>query len=103
MVKCAFGMMTSMWRALQTALHMTQDHAKLVVLACCVLHNYVRRREGTEYSTEFSFEAEIPEQDNQIVQHGLTSDYALHVRNIFASMMENSIPLPRQGESAHIQ
>lgn len=102
-VECAFGIMSSKWRALETTLHMSPEHAKLVTLACCVLHNYVRRREGTEYCSEFSFEDKTPEQPTQSVQQGRPSDYAMHVRNTFASMMEHSIPLPWQAESAHIQ
>ena len=104
-VECAFGMMSTKWRALQSTLYMSPEHAKLIALACCVLHNFVRRREGTEYSSEFSFEDEARQDvhDTPRIQHGRPADFALHVRDTLATIMEQRIPLPWQDQSAHIQ
>jgi len=45
-VECAFGMMVKKFRVLETALLVHTDVAKNITLACCVLHNTIRKREG---------------------------------------------------------
>ena len=93
-VECAFCMMSKKWGALQTTLSMSPEHAKLVVLACCVLHNFVRQREGTAYSSDFSPRDYWPQQETQIVLQGRPADYGLYMRNRLTRIMEQSIPVP---------
>lgn len=49
-VECAFGMMTEKFQVLSTAIK-CHDHAKInnIVKSLCILHNYVRKREGIPY------------------------------------------------------
>ncbi|XP_068089507.1 uncharacterized protein [Hyperolius riggenbachi] len=46
MVECAFGIMAAKWRIFQGSLQMTPEHAVTVIKAACILHNYVREKEG---------------------------------------------------------
>ncbi|GFO02654.1 protein antagonist of like heterochromatin protein 1 [Plakobranchus ocellatus] len=43
-IECAFGVLVGKWSVLKTTLNMLPENAIKVVLACCVLHNFVRRR-----------------------------------------------------------
>lgn len=37
------------WRCLRGTLHMSSSHARSVVLACCVLHNFLREQHCETY------------------------------------------------------
>ncbi|XP_056390577.1 uncharacterized protein LOC130360640 [Hyla sarda] len=41
-VECAFGIMSSQWRVLNTAIRLDVNTVDIVVKACCVLHNFNR-------------------------------------------------------------
>jgi hypothetical protein len=45
-VECAFGMMSKKFRVLEVAMLCHPDVTKNIVLACCVLHNVIRVKEG---------------------------------------------------------
>ncbi|GFO15608.1 dynein heavy chain 12, axonemal-like [Plakobranchus ocellatus] len=45
-IECPFGVLAGKWSVLNTTLNMLPENAIIVVLACCVLHNFVRKREG---------------------------------------------------------
>lgn len=46
-VECAFGMMTKKFRIFELAMLTHPDKTNIFVLACCVLHNVIRVKEGT--------------------------------------------------------
>lgn len=52
-IECTFGIMANKWRVFQRPLNVAIDFADLIVLACCVLHNYVRRRDGVREEETF--------------------------------------------------
>ena len=41
--------MVARWRCLRGTLHMSTDHARSVILACCVLHNFLREKSCEDY------------------------------------------------------
>ncbi|XP_060855314.1 uncharacterized protein LOC132932993 [Metopolophium dirhodum] len=45
-VECAFGILANKWRVLNSAMLVEPNFADDVVKACCILDNYVRRRDG---------------------------------------------------------
>ncbi|XP_069608213.1 uncharacterized protein [Ranitomeya imitator] len=49
-VENAFGIMANRFRVFHTAMNMKLSSIDSVVLACCVLHNFLRRRDATAYS-----------------------------------------------------
>jgi hypothetical protein len=49
MVECAFGMMASKWRILHRPLDVNLSFCNSIIAACCVLHNYVRQRDGVNF------------------------------------------------------
>ncbi|XP_069829041.1 uncharacterized protein [Dendropsophus ebraccatus] len=48
-VENAFGIMANRFRVFHTAINMKVDSIDKVVLACCVLHNYLRRHNSAQY------------------------------------------------------
>ncbi|GBP40870.1 hypothetical protein EVAR_88931_1 [Eumeta japonica] len=48
-VECAFGILSNKWRIFHTSMTIPPDFAVLVTKAACVLHNFVRRRDGYRF------------------------------------------------------
>lgn len=49
-VECAFGMMTQKFQILKTAIRSTKLlNITNIVKCCCILHNFIRTREGRKY------------------------------------------------------
>nr|XP_026485901.1 uncharacterized protein LOC113393302 [Vanessa tameamea] len=51
-VECTFGILSNKWRVLHTAILVNPDFATEIVKTTCVLHNFVRRRDGLNYNDE---------------------------------------------------
>ncbi|XP_069824530.1 uncharacterized protein [Dendropsophus ebraccatus] len=49
-VENAFGIMANRFRVFHTAINLKPESIDKVVLACCVLHNYLRRNDSAQYS-----------------------------------------------------
>lgn len=49
MVECAFGILANKWRILHRPLNVNPDFCDNIIKACCVLHNYVRQRDGITF------------------------------------------------------
>lgn len=49
MVECAFGIMSNKWRILHRALDVNLSFCDAIIQACCILHNYVRQRDGVRF------------------------------------------------------
>ncbi|XP_040195561.1 protein ALP1-like [Rana temporaria] len=80
MVECAFGICTAKWRVLLTAMHLEVDHAVNVVLACCVLHNFLRGKEITHNEPPLP----VCEEHRGSVTTSRPSNHALQVREHFS-------------------
>lgn len=48
-VECAFGILSNKWRVFHTNMTIPPDFAVKVTKAACVLHNYVRSRDGYKF------------------------------------------------------
>lgn len=47
LVECAFGMITKRFRVLEKIMLLSPDKAGIVTMAACILHNFIRKKEGT--------------------------------------------------------
>lgn len=52
-IECTFGIISNKWRILHRPLDVDIDFAEYIVKAICVLHNYVRTRDGCSYEDTF--------------------------------------------------
>ncbi|XP_022835118.1 protein ALP1-like isoform X1 [Spodoptera litura] len=48
-IECAFGILVNKWRILHRPLNVSIDFAEDIVKACCILHNFVRQRDGFNF------------------------------------------------------
>ncbi|KAJ4438320.1 hypothetical protein ANN_14262 [Periplaneta americana] len=48
-VECAFGIMANKWRVFHSPLLVQPNFVDDVIKACCILHNFVRKRDGVNF------------------------------------------------------
>ncbi|XP_066982786.1 uncharacterized protein [Macrobrachium rosenbergii] len=48
-IECTFGILANMWRIFHRPLNVNIDFAEDIIKACCILHNYIRTRDGHRY------------------------------------------------------
>lgn len=48
-VECAFGILSNKWRIFHRPLNVSMELATKIIQACCVLHNFVRERDGFNF------------------------------------------------------
>lgn len=48
-IECTFGILANKWRIFHKPLNVNMDFAEEIIKACCILHNYVRARDGYRY------------------------------------------------------
>ena len=53
-VECTFGILTNKWRIFHRPLNVSLDFATKIIQACCVLHNFVRDRDGYAFEDTLS-------------------------------------------------
>ncbi|XP_025202211.1 protein ALP1-like [Melanaphis sacchari] len=52
-IECTFGMMTEKFKMLSAAIRCHNvDKVIDIIKSCCILHNFVRKREGTQYTAQ---------------------------------------------------
>lgn len=85
-IECTFGIMTKKWRVFQTSILVEPDVAVMITKTCCVLHNFVRRRDGSnvEDITSCSMESIV---DKRGV--GNSQKNAKDVREYFVEYVNN--------------
>lgn len=78
-VECSFGILSNKWRVLHSSMLIHPNFAIIVVQACCVLHNFVRRRDG--YLFEDTLTCSLQEMDELAVVGGMSK--GIDVREMF--------------------
>lgn len=53
-VECSFGILSNKWRILHRPIDVNLDFAVDIVKCCCVLHNFVRKRDGYIFEDTFT-------------------------------------------------
>lgn len=48
-VECAFGVLANKWRVFHTPILVQPDFIDIIVKSCCILHNFVRKRDGINF------------------------------------------------------
>jgi len=49
MMECAFGILCNKWRNFHRAIDVRPDFCDVTVKTCCILHNFVRQRDGFQF------------------------------------------------------
>lgn len=89
-VECAFGIMSNKWRILHRPIDVNIEFADAIVKTCCILHNFVRQRDGYNFEDSLTCDMEsIPSQGLRGTKNGI------HVRDMFMDYFcssEGSVP-----------
>ncbi|GFR99645.1 hypothetical protein ElyMa_001050400 [Elysia marginata] len=112
-VECAFGILAQRWAILKTTMKLQPDNAKKVVLACCILHNFVRRRNsesgdsasastGNEEALEDAFQPQNVG-ERSISSTGRPTQETIEVRERFANLFTTSFAVSWQNERANVR
>ncbi|CAI6353920.1 unnamed protein product [Macrosiphum euphorbiae] len=48
-IECTFGILSNKWRIFHRPLNVKLDLAQNIIKSCCILHNFVRARDGYRY------------------------------------------------------
>ncbi|XP_054259855.1 uncharacterized protein LOC128984546 [Macrosteles quadrilineatus] len=49
MIECSFGLLSNKWQIFHRAMNVDVSLAEDIIKACCILHNFVRKREGYNF------------------------------------------------------
>ncbi|XP_015372634.1 PREDICTED: uncharacterized protein LOC107167931 [Diuraphis noxia] len=85
-IECSFGILSNKWRVFHTTLLVTPDVAVSITKAACVLHNFVRRRDG--FNFEDTISCEMPDVSDKIGV-GNASLNAKDIREYFVKYFNN--------------
>lgn len=91
-VECAFGILANKWRVLHSDILIEPDFANDVIKACCILHNYVRRRDGYNFEDTLSNSLEDIQNEN----NSGARQQSLDVREYFAEYFMKAGAVPFQ-------
>lgn len=92
-IECTFGILANKWRIFHRPLNVNLDLANSIILACCMLHNYVRQRDGGRDEDSIYTP---PFDDLSGVTAPRPNIYAKEVRDKFANYFVNEGKLPWQ-------
>lgn len=86
-IECTFGILAKKWRVFGSSIMVEPNVAIQITKACCVLHNYVRRRDGFNFEDTFS----CPMQDITVgTRVGNSTTLAKDVREYFVGYVNDS-------------
>ncbi|XP_069358039.1 uncharacterized protein [Maniola hyperantus] len=91
-IECCFGILVNKWRIFHRPLNVDIKFAENIIKACCVLHNYVRLRDGYRYDHTL-YETSLINLNTEAVRPNARS---LNVRDRFANYIANEDKLPWQ-------
>lgn len=95
-VECSFGILSNKWRVLHSCILVDLEFATTIVKCCCVLHNYVKKRDG--YIFEDSLTCSMAGMDEVTVTGGRSNGF--QVRDIFCDYFNGPGALSWQNKYA---
>lgn len=89
-VECTFGILASKWRIFHRPLNVDIDFAIDIVKTCCILHNFVRDRDGVKFQdTLYGFPTFHEDGIGRPITRRPKKKYASDVRDEFARYFVN--------------
>jgi hypothetical protein len=83
-IECSFGILANKWRIFHRLLGVSLDFAEDIVKTCCLLHNFVRERDGYNFEDSVAIEG-LCDMPTNSVQGGRTAN---NIRDQYASSHE---------------
>lgn len=91
-IECSFGILSNKWRIFHRPINVNIDFAVEIVKTCCLLHNYVRQRDGYNFKQTLSITG-FEETTNTNTDHALSRSGPLAnaIRNGYANYFESEV------------
>ena len=93
-VECTFGILSNKWRVLHSVILVHPNFASIIVQCCCVLHNFVRKRDGFLFEDTLSCELQGVQESASV---GGRSQ-GIEVREMFCEYFNGPGALPWQNK-----
>lgn len=90
-VENAFGILALRFRVLLTTINLSPEKVTKIVLACCYLHNFLRKRRGTAYTQIDSSQTDEHLMSMQSSFHRNATNDAKDIRNKFCEILNTEI------------
>lgn len=87
-VECSFGILSNKWRIFHRPINVNSDLAVQIVKTCCLLHNYVRQRDGYNFTETLSITG-LGEQTHTATNQARSGPAVVAIRNEFANYFES--------------
>jgi len=91
-VECVFGVLANKWRIFHTTILVSSEFVDDIIKSCCILHNFVRKRDGYNYE---DMESECHLDDIEVIGTGSRTN-GIEVREAFAEYFVNEGAVPFQ-------
>lgn len=91
MVECTFGILCNKWRILHRPIDVNVEFCDKIVMACCILHNYVRVKDGIQF-TDTAYECTLSNTSTNQWHRNMS---CVNIRNYFTSYFispQGSVP-----------
>lgn len=95
-IECSFGILVNKWRIFERPLNVDIELAEDIVKAACVLHNFVRQRDGKRDDTTYIPPTQLADIDNDSLSR--SNRRGLSTRDKFADYFVDIAPLPWQND-----
>ena len=90
-VECTFGILANKWRIFHSPILVQPDFIDTIVKACCILHNFVRKRDGINFEDTETYSFSDINEFGQVPR-----GQGLEVRDYFADYFIGSGAVPFQ-------
>lgn len=67
-IECSFGILANKWRIFHRPINVCVDFAADIVKACCILHNFVRERDGYRFEDTLTLPESLQDLEGNTVQ-----------------------------------
>ena len=106
-VECAFGILSAKFAIFQRAIMLSPEKAVSVTKCACVLHNFIRRRDGnlTDRKSNIEYDSKLllPMNSLRPLEHaGRHRTDAANIRDAFKNLFSTIGSIPWQRQSAHL-
>jgi len=90
-IECCFGILSNKWRILHRALNVEESMAENIIKTCCLLHNFVRNRDGLRFEDTIAVSGFI---ESTTVDNSQPGNSAKHIRTELSDffLKEGQVP-----------
>lgn len=96
-IECSFGILANKWRIFHRPMDVRKELAIIIIKTCCVLHNYVRQKDGYRFQDTLEVPSELGTPPGPPSRASRSS---ASYRDLFADYFVNTNPLEWQDRVA---